>query len=236
MEFSRFVDFCRRSAHDVTARDALWSDLYNAYYKRLCTFANGKMYSKLRKSEAEDFAADALAHIVVSCHMVKSNIFSVLCSEVRNRIIDEARRDKRFASDVRVDDGLEQQDDDGRSDATASQEADLESDPAKILEHAEDEAILHRLEQGISQFRRELAAQKDNSRTALYMHELLELHHYGGVGIRELAEKLSRQLAERGEKPVSYGNLRNVNMALLARMRELLKECNVENNAADIPE
>ena len=77
---------------------------------------------------------------------------------------------------------------------------------------------------GISSLRQELEHQQAKSRSAFYMLALLEYHHYGGMGLKELAESLSAQLEAKGEKPVSYGNLRNVNMTLVVRLRECLQE------------
>lgn len=239
MEFTHFADLCAQSRHDLAARNALWSELYDAFYRRLCAFARGRMLSPLRKGEAHDFAADALARIVDICHMVNSNIYSVLCSEVRNRIIDEARRDKRFAAEVQVDDGLEStEDDEGAKVATgyaghpagADAASGLDDDPLhnphlhNPLHIVMRQDNMQKLQRSISLLRQELDRQQAKSRTAFYMLALLEYHYYGGMGLKELAESLSAELEARGEKPVSYGNLRNVNMTLVARLRECLQE------------
>ena len=239
MEFARFTDLCVQSKHDLTTRNALWGELYDAFYNRLCAFARGKMLSPLRKGEAHDFAADALARIVELCHMVNSNVYSVLCSEVRNRIIDEARRDKRFAAEVQVDDGLESTEEDegakvatGYADHPAGVDAEsgLDDDPLRDphvhnpLHIVIQQDSMQKLQRSISLLRQELDRQQAKSRTAFYMLALLEHHYYGGIGLKELAESLSAQLEAKGEKPVSYGNLRNVNMSLVARLRECLQE------------
>ena len=238
MEFARFTDLCAQSKHDLTTRNALWGELYDAFYKRLCAFACGKMLSPLRRGEAHDFAADALARIVELCHMVNSNVYSVLCSEVRNRIIDEARRDKRFAAEVQVDDGLESAEVDegakvkftkiGSSPDSDPLHDPRDHDPLNIVMEQEvmqkEQDDLQSLQRSITKLRQELDRQQAKSRTAFYMLALLEYHHYGGMGLKELAESLSAQLKAKGEKPVSYGNLRNVNMSLVARLRECLQE------------
>lgn len=239
MEFVRFTNLCAQSKQDLAARNALWGELYDAFYKRLCAFARGRMLSPLRKGEAHDFAADALARIVELCHMVNSNVYSVLCSEVRNRIVDEARRDKRFAAEVQVDDGLEPSSEDEGAQVVSGYvdqlqslgpESGLDDDPLhdphqhNPLHIVMRQDSMHKLQQSISSLRRTLEEHQGKSRSAYYMLALLEYHYYGGMGLKELAESLSAKLEAKGEKAVSYGNLRNVNMTLVSRLRECMQE------------
>lgn len=239
MEISRFIELCRQSTSDTSARDALWSGLFDAYYRRLCTFAKGKMFRGLRQSEAQDIVCDVLERIVVRCHLVTQNVYGVCCAEVNHRIIDEARRDNKWTTTHDVDDGLEEDCDDNSTTGKLREQDSSEQhinecacDPINILIRDEDEEALNFLQQHITKLRDELKIQQENSRSALYMHELIEYHHFGGVSIRDLAESMSQRLAEKGEKPVSYGNLRNINMALIAKLRELK---NMHEAGAKIP-
>ncbi len=251
MDFDRFIDLCAQSARDFKARDTLWSQLHDYYYEKLRRFAGYKMNTRShtpRKLEADDFAVDAIARLVQRCLTVESNIYGALCSDVIGRISDEARRDDKLAA-VKVDDGLESKgtDEDFKpmpvnphNPGPVTWDSAINNDPLRNNRHAEPLQVLLREEEHrrvqsmqtlVTQFREELKSKKHQSRTAYYMAALIEKHHGAGITIRDLAEDLSKEMEEKGEKPVSYGNLRNVNVELVSRLRALL-EASTEGHAA----